>query len=402
MEKFKANSIYIIASLILIVLLGILFSFKSKVSSFKTFKEDAEVVRNLETAKQADEERALIKALDASAYNLGKTYVPGDRSFWTDNPERPLFKDSVFVKCLQQNGECKSLVPFSAKTCAFCGSEQGLDKAKEIDESELDDDGDGIPNGIEDKYPFLDRNKFADANQDYDRDYFTNRMEIEMGTDPGDPKDHPPYHLLLAVESVAIKSYGTRFVTVNDYRTDDKTKWEVQFKLFDNSNEETNRFLTIGSRFNNRGEEFEVKDISKKIEKVKVTAIDDVIEKPVFTVIITRHYQNAGEAASEDFELAVNEDLTASDKTLNLAFFRSAGLKRWSIQGTDSIKLDNTRGGTEVLTVNKVNNETIEFKSSIQDQPVTIKVGARPDILKYISKETKVAPKKTAPAGSTK
>ena len=89
---------------------------------------------------------------------------------------------------------CAMAIPFDAKSCVFCKGQQP-EEVKVV----LDADEDGLPDEWERKHGLSPANA-ADANEDADKDLFTNKEEFEAGTDPTDRRSHPDYLDYLKIE----------------------------------------------------------------------------------------------------------------------------------------------------------------------------------------------------------
>lgn len=90
--------------------------------------------------------------------------------------------------------KCGAVISGSAKTCPATNAKGEVCGALQEDEKKvvLDADGDGMPDEWEKRYG-LNPNNPADANEDKDRDDFTNLEEFTAKTDPTDKNDHPDY-----------------------------------------------------------------------------------------------------------------------------------------------------------------------------------------------------------------
>ena len=88
---------------------------------------------------------------------------------------------------------CAKPIPGDSKKCPLCGGDQ-----PEPEKVAVDTDSDGLPDEWEEKYG-LDP-KAADADDDKDKDGFTNAEEFAAGTDPSDKSSHPDYFDSLRLE----------------------------------------------------------------------------------------------------------------------------------------------------------------------------------------------------------
>jgi len=120
---------------------------------------------------------------------------------------------------------CKRVIPLYNFTtlgrCMVCGSRLSRPGTSFNDEADFtirssDSDGDGMPNIFELKYSsFLNPNYDGDAREDHDRDGFSNLYEYICGTNPDDPKDHPPLTDLIYIESARPPQFNGELVSVD-------------------------------------------------------------------------------------------------------------------------------------------------------------------------------------------
>jgi len=181
---------------------------------------------------------------------------------------------------------CGRLNKFSAKVCYYCGVDLGLsseEKAMAFLEKQKFQDGDedGIINGLEDLYDFMDKANPYDAFLDQDGDGFVNIDEITGGKsideqvemlksgkqfvyNPQLAKSHPPLSNLLRIKSMnQAREMGVTLKSVNEVEKDKKT-WEVAFNKISKSGRLQTIFKKIGETFTtNNGMIFEITGIQK-------------------------------------------------------------------------------------------------------------------------------------------
>lgn len=145
---------------------------------------------------------AKIAKTDLSAYDdhLEKLASPTEDALVQVRPDRApnLFTPEHRVICIK----CGAPIPFSAEVCPYANCRAEQPKAKVIDLSTRDSDGDGLYDVWELKYG-LNPEDPSDADIDTDNDGFTNKEEFDAGTDPTDPKSHPSYVDRISVQEVA-------------------------------------------------------------------------------------------------------------------------------------------------------------------------------------------------------
>ena len=154
-----------------------------RMGSIQRMDEDYDAKLNNLTPRHPMAEEAVSDSFDLAMSRLSQPpQIPG----WTNRLSSPKKR----VWCIH----CRQPVAYSAEVCPFCDGVQPDIKIIK----ELDDDQDGIPNGIEEENG-LDPDDPSDAALDSDGDLFSNLAEYQykvsikeskMGFN--DPNDYPP------------------------------------------------------------------------------------------------------------------------------------------------------------------------------------------------------------------
>jgi len=148
---------------------------------------------------------------------------------WRTTRKTSLFVPDDYMLCL--NPACSHWLPIAAEACPYCGTAQEVDAPPPLEE---DRDEDGIHDSVEQKYAFLDPDDPRDAELDYDKDWFSNREEIEAGTDPADQSSHPPVAKLLRLVSIAREPFNMIFENLIVGGPDDPPeKWDVVLRVLE-------------------------------------------------------------------------------------------------------------------------------------------------------------------------
>ncbi len=127
-----------------------------------------------------------VKAVDMSEYQEALRLVRSPKTLAEVSEKQGNFLTSERrVLC-----KCKKVIPGDTKAfpkCPYCGEQQEEEKVVVVDA-----DQDGMPDDWEKKFGFNIADA-ADAEQDADKDGFTNLEEFLAKTDPLNPNDHPDY-----------------------------------------------------------------------------------------------------------------------------------------------------------------------------------------------------------------
>ena len=156
-------------------------------------EEAADALRGLDTLKSRRDTG--VKPVDMTTYDIAarNAAIP-PKCNEVDDSKGSYLVSRARVFC----ASCERAIPEKSEKCAFCNAEQ----PKEV-VVKLDADGDGMPDEYERKHG-LDPN-VDDRELDKDLDGFSNNEEFVAGTDPSDPKSHPPYVDTLKLAADAVK-----------------------------------------------------------------------------------------------------------------------------------------------------------------------------------------------------
>ena len=195
--------------IVVVVLIGLAVSlfYLTSAAGPAREREEENYKRQLQNLKPTS---AGLEAIDMSSYTAAvqqtrdplQLGLPDAEQAGFLSPERRLI-------CVVK--ECQKLIPYKSSECPFCGGKQ---PQFDIDNPDLDSDGDGIPDRIEIALG-LNPNDPSDAKGDLDGDGFTNLEEYLARTDPKDPKSHPALVVLLRVKELRSKPLPLRFSAVN-------------------------------------------------------------------------------------------------------------------------------------------------------------------------------------------
>ena len=144
-------------------------------------EEAADALRRLDTLKSRRDTG--VQSLDMMPFVVAGKVVGNPPSLVEVDDSRGSYlvsRSRVFCAA------CERAIFEKSEKCPFCKAEQPKEEVVKIDA-----DGDGMPDEYERKHgldPAVD-----DRELDKDLDGFSNNEEFIAGTDPADPKSHPPY-----------------------------------------------------------------------------------------------------------------------------------------------------------------------------------------------------------------
>ncbi|OGV75412.1 MAG: hypothetical protein A3K19_12800 [Lentisphaerae bacterium RIFOXYB12_FULL_65_16] len=167
-----------------------------------------------------------------------------------------MFPDK-FIRCA--NSECPNLVPFETAICPFCGQKEPPDKPT-VDPTQ-DFDEDGLPNGFEVERPYLDQYDPNDAQDDQDKDGFTNLEEYQAKTVLDDPKSHPPLVDLLRFEGGYRNFIPLLLVKITRNNSDDPAMWDIQCDVIEKGQKRRKSFR-LGAKVGG----YEITEVNYKVD----------------------------------------------------------------------------------------------------------------------------------------
>ena len=195
--------------IVVVVLIGLAVSlfYLTSAAGPACEREEANYKRQLQSLKPTS---SGLEAIDMSSYETAVRQTRDPLQLGLPDAEQAGFL-SPERRLICTVKECQKLIPFKASECPFCG---GAQPKFDVDNPELDSDGDGIPDRVEIALG-LNPNDPADALGDMDGDGFSNLEEYKAGTDPKDPKSHPALVVLLRVKELRGKRLPLLFSAVN-------------------------------------------------------------------------------------------------------------------------------------------------------------------------------------------
>ncbi|HOG49132.1 MAG TPA: hypothetical protein PKY10_00940 [Lentisphaeria bacterium] len=204
----------------------------------------------------------LVELLDPSAFSAEASLTDTRKILAINAQSREDRKGSLlepnrYIKCSKP--DCMYLISLSSATCPFCSTTQP-ELGKDAAEGD-DSDNDGMPDLFEQRYAFLNPYNPADATQDYDNDGFLNVEEYRAGTQLDDPDSFPPLGNLLRFVKIFRRPLPIVLRSVDEGRSDDKSKWDVSVNVWDNTRRRNvTRTIRVGDKIN----DFEILDIIRE------------------------------------------------------------------------------------------------------------------------------------------
>lgn len=265
-------------------------------------------------------------------------------------PRRPggrsLFYPGEFMICA--NPECNHWLPYRAKTCPWCGTNQLSDIEAPPPPGE-DSDEDGILDTVEAEYEFLSSNDPQDAWLDPDGDWFMNLEEVGAKvtekTDPSDNTDHPLLAHNLRLAGIQKERFDIVFQNLITGGDDvPKQNWDLALRVITDGVWKT-RFASLGDTVKG----YKIVDVEKKTKTVFSQQVNAEVERDVSEITLE-------DDEGEQIVLKLGEESTAGVR-VRLIYYKSATDPREAVRY--SLK------GNEVLTLKDVNGQTEKYNLKV-------------------------------------
>jgi len=135
------------------------------------------------------------------------------------------------------HADCDALLFHESKHCAICDRAQVFTSEPDVlptrTDENLDSDGDGIPDIVENRYDFLCPDNPQDAAQDHDGDGFTNLENYLHNTAMDDPRSHPPLALRLRMMRTERREVPLRLNNLSTNGSEDKQNWSIWVNVYE-------------------------------------------------------------------------------------------------------------------------------------------------------------------------
>lgn len=271
-----------------------------------------------------------------------------------------------YVRCV--NVLCPHLLPFEAKICPFCGTDQGGEGRRETEDpnnAELDSDNDNIPDKVEKQHKFLDIHDASDAAKDEDADGFSNLEEVRAHTKLDDPNSHPPF----AAKVRFLRTVQTFLPITFDKLTrqgEDQKKWTFQFSIIE-GNKRITRFCRLGEKIG----EYQLMSVSAKIVTVKDAKVNMTFDKDVSEVVVKK---------GDDDPITMVRELPVPEKGMKaeLIFltdpYQERNCPRYELKVGDDLTLGWRKAAKEVYTLKNANATEAVLVRKDDPKAIEIKV----------------------------
>lgn len=145
-----------------------------------------------------------VEPMDSGRFDriMRKLLDPPRLPLWTN---RLLTVPELRVWCI----DCRSPIPFEEMECPFCSAAQPPHRHLDDTFSSL---GDGVPD-VWKRQHGIDVLDHAAMHRDLDGDGFTAIEEFHAGTNPVDPKSHPPIENRLVLDRIESRPFRLRFMS---------------------------------------------------------------------------------------------------------------------------------------------------------------------------------------------
>lgn len=364
-------------------MLLVLYGLSSDMEDVKYQAQKFEVPSELDFS-----ERKPVKAVEGSEL-VEKSLIEDSKNVVWKKSLDGAFTVPRYIVC--KGDDCTSVIPFNTKVCPTCETHQGYSRAEDSLRKDLlaDTDQDGIINGIEDRFEFLDRNDKYDAYLDYDGDGFCNIQEINadlsaeevqehflakkmFAFDPQDINESPELATLLRMEtSNQAKKMGITLKSVSE-EEEDKKMWLVAFNAEKNGKVKT-LFKRIGGEVTtNTGMVLSIEDVEKVETKEYKSSVKEYVTKVDYTVFLKN-------AEGQIYQVKRNEFVIHGSKTVQFVYFNhhsSRRLPRFEVEERGKFDLSVEKDGKvirgEKFTLTKIGTSSSQVVRDKDGKSFTI------------------------------
>lgn len=214
-------------------------------------------------------------------------------------------------------------------------------------EKYTDTDADSIPDTIEKQLGMNPANA-SDANQDMDKDSFTNLQEYEYGKGSfvNDPGKHPPLIkriILLNIAKAKIPITLKKIIRRNNNKKD----WDIQINV-NMGNEQKTLFLNIGSAIDLNNNEYKITDIIDRSYEILDPNLDAMLEYDNSFIILK-------DAKEKYIQVEINKPVYEQDK---IAVVKDLYTKEiYKLRLKNIITLGNNISGTESYELSEIEDK---------------------------------------------
>ncbi|MDT8390785.1 MAG: hypothetical protein RRC34_09795 [Lentisphaeria bacterium] len=299
------------------------------------------------------------------------TYLVSPDVTWGDADGGNLFIGRGYKQCAEER--CQHWIAFKLEACPWCGTAQPPPKDTDPDPENdfVDTDGDGIPDTIEEKYPFLRADRIQDGWADEDGDGFFNREEFKYfrtldethdGGSMTDANIHPPLATHLRLIDVDRDLFSIRLTKVVMVKGQDKQDWEIHLAVRDDMGKIRTRFAKLGQVING----YRIADVEKKEERYYNKAVKDYMLRDASVITLEKEGEDPMRLTSGEMKY------TGVVAKLVLDHYSPQKVQVLRpVRDGDTVSLTDSAGQTETYRVSSITDQSLTATRLINGQPGT-------------------------------